>query len=495
MITITRSLVKQLRAVFRRAGIGYRPRFGAGVPIKFLAGADGLRIQARSHEVAIEYHQPGEYTAETLTVPFEFLAECEGARDDSVTLALQRDNHIEVCWSDHGLPQAKRFADCSGDISGVSPSPPESWTPADQSLLDALREAMETTAKEDSRRGLDCVQLRGATGQIMATDASQLLIQDGFQFPWPGDVLISNSRLFGSPELARHAPIELGKTDQHLVFRIGAWTLSLVIRTDVRFPNVEHVIPAVENTATRFRIAADDGQVLADVLDRLPASDEDGSPITVDCNGHVAIRAKAADHPQVTELVLSRAELAGQPIRFNTDRRFLQRAIALGFREVHITDSTTPLLCHDARRKYVWQAMTPEGALLPSDDCVRIELPVSQPSTQNHKSPRPHTHTNRINRMSHNNHTRTNRVAQATATATPTELAASNANGHDTGHESEPVSVATNPESELLALRESLRSALTHTSRLVAALRQQRKQHRLVQSTLASLKQLQSAAS
>jgi hypothetical protein len=44
---------------------------------------------------------------------------------------------------------------------------------------------------------------------------------------------------------------------------------------------------------------------------------------------------------------------------------------------------------------------------------------------------------------------------------------------------------------EAQALKAMLHDAYTRTSRLVAALRQHRKQSRLVQSTLASLKQLQ----
>ena len=45
-----------------------------------------------------------------------------------------------------------------------------------------------------------------------------------------------------------------------------------------------------------------------------------------------------------------------------------------------------------------------------------------------------------------------------------------------------------------LALRDSLRASLDKTTQLITALKQQKKHSRLMQSTLASLKQLQAVA-
>lgn len=58
MIEITRTLARQLRAVFRKAvprseGRGPRP------PLTLHAGRDGLRVRTHHPEVAVEFHQPG----------------------------------------------------------------------------------------------------------------------------------------------------------------------------------------------------------------------------------------------------------------------------------------------------------------------------------------------------------------------------------------------------------------------------------------------------
>jgi hypothetical protein len=339
---------------------------------------------------------------------------------------------------------------------------------------------MQTAARDRGRYAIDCVQLRGSTGQIVATDACQLLVQEGFSWPWTGDVLIPRTRIFESPELASPPAIELGQADSHVAFRIGPWTVWLTIDTDCRYPSVEHVIPAVDASTTRFRIAADEAPRLAEALDRLPAADEDNSPVTVDCNGQLLIRAKAADQPRATELVLPRAEISGTPIRCHTNRNFLQRAIELGFHEMHITGADKPLLCQDECRRYVWQMLTPEDALPPTGDCLRIELPVPRPVTRSRIGSQ--TATTGIHQIPNRNPTATNRVKRVAASTR-------------SGHAQPTVSQPSDPEVEVRAVHTSLRQALTSTRRILAALRHERRQNRVVRSTLASLRQLQAKAS
>lgn len=482
MITITRSLVRQLRSVFRRAGFGRRLGAGpgSGQPVRFVADATGLRIQCRSLAAAVEYHQSGEFSAESFAVPFEALADCAGVRDDAVTLSLQPDHQIEIGWTDRGLPQSKRFADCADDVRGAWPTTPESWTAAESRAVAALRDAMQTAARDRGRYAIDCVQLRGSTGQIVATDACQLLMQEGFSWPWSGDVLIPRTRILEAPELTNPSTIDIANCDFHVALRIGPWTVWLAIDNDAPYPSVEHVIPALDGATTRFRITADEAPRLAEALDRLPAVDEDSSPVTVDCNGQLVIRAKSTDQPRTTELVLPRAEVTGSPLRFNTNRRFLQRAITLGFHEVHITDAAKPLLCQDDRRKYVWQTLTPEDALPPTEDCLRIELPTPPAAAQNRSGSKGHSTGNK--QLATRNQTASNRT---------TPVVPSRRNRHVRPSASQP----TDPETEVRSVRASLRQALVDTRRLLAALRHERRQNRVVRSTLASLRQLQAKAS
>ena len=114
-------------------------------------------------------------------------------------------------------------------------------------------------------------------------------------------------------------------------------------------------------------------QQLADRPGRLPGADESDAPATLDLNGKVAVRARAGQEGPATELILSRSSYTGQPIRLQTNREFLARAIRLGFVEVEVVDADTPLACRDDRRVLAWQPLSKDSAIGPSDDATRIE--------------------------------------------------------------------------------------------------------------------------
>jgi hypothetical protein len=101
------------------------------------------------------------------------------------------------------------------------PESPASWESGPPGLLDSLAEATATGADEGTRYALNCLQLRGDTGEVAATDGRQLLVARGVPFPWTGDVLVRRSPVFASRDLPRDQPVAIGKTDTHVVFRVG----------------------------------------------------------------------------------------------------------------------------------------------------------------------------------------------------------------------------------------------------------------------------------
>src|SRR5262249_19625868 len=185
--------------------------------------------------------------------------------------------------------------------------------------------------------------------------------------------LIRHVPVFSSRELPRGQPLMVGRTDAHVVFRIGPWTLSCAIQIDVRFPCVDQVIPDARATATRLQLDADDAAFQGQALDRLPGASETHSPVTLDCNGRIAVRARGPDQTQATELVLSRSHYTGTPVRLNTNRVFLARAARSGFGAIEIVDPETPIVCRAGRRTFAWQPLSKEAVLEPSDDVIRIE--------------------------------------------------------------------------------------------------------------------------
>ena len=482
MISISRSLARQFRAVARRAGLSARH---AGY-VRLVATPDALSVYAANHRVAVEYRDGGRFITADITVPLQLFADCEGKRDDLVTIRLGEPGHIVATWDEGGVPQHRDylFADAAA-IPSLPPMPSE-LASNEPHLLVALRDAMETTEKNGNRYALDCVQLKGR-GSIEATDSHQLLMQSGFTFGWTEDVLMEASDIFASRELPHDQPVQIGKTANWVTVQVGAWTIHHTIQKEGRFPDVERVIPAASTVVTRMQLDTDDAEFLSERIERLPADDTPERPVTVDLNGSVAIRARQDDTSPLTEMVLSRSRRIGPELRVQTNREFLARALDLGFTEFGFMNTEAPCVCTDATRTYVWQMLDPKSALQPSDDVRRIASPAASTSARNVLSER------RTTTRSQTSSTKEQRMPPSNGSAVPVNRlpSASSAatNSVTTSPSAVPASNDLIAQAELV--RDSLRTTLVNVTTLISVARQQRRQSRLMKTTLASLKQWQ----
>ncbi len=474
MITLTRRQARRLRGVFRRSTLGIAHR-GPVPPIVLAVEGDQLCARHRYAHLAIEHAWPLAWPSSgEVALPLDALADIEGKDDATVALEAATPDRTVARWSDRGIPQAREYAVPAIDSLGQFPSPPTAWTEMAPGLLDALAEATDTSADDSTRYALGCLQLRGDSGSIAATDGRQVLIRAGFAFPWDGEVLIPRSPLFGCKELPRDLPLQVGKTDDHVVFRLGPWTIWEEIKTGVRFPDVDRILPGPGSVATRLRLDPGDARFLLDALGRLPGADQANGPTTVDLNGRIAVRARASDQASSTELVLTRSGYTGEPVRFNTNRDFLARAIRLGLGDLEVADADSPLVGRDGDRVFAWQPLSKESALGPDEDAVRIE-----------SQPHPITTTDPL-------------IGLPERKTTVSE--ADNSDGREAGRHGESNDQASSESpaptglaaliGEAEALHEALGAARARSGRLVVALRKQKRREKLVASTLASLRQL-----
>ena len=243
MITLTRALARQLRAVLRKSiplgsGRGSRP------PLSLHADGSGLRVRAQHAEVAVEFHQSGVRTADVITIPSESLDEFEGPKEDAVILENVGASKVQARWNDGGVPQVREYAVPDTKKTPVFPEEPTKLFSIESGILKALDDACQTASKDNVRFALQKLQLRGGTGDIIATDGHQLLIQGGFAFPWKEVVLVPAVSVFACRELPQDERVTLGKTESHICVRVGAWTFYLKVDTDSHFPKTESVIPA-----------------------------------------------------------------------------------------------------------------------------------------------------------------------------------------------------------------------------------------------------------
>jgi len=478
MIQFARSLARQLRAVLRKAGpigMGRSPR----PPLVLQADKDGLRVRANYIEVGVEFRLPGIRPADIITLLAEALDDFEGRKEDVITLENVGPGIVQARWDDGGVPQVRDYtAPVKEDLS-LFPEEPKKLFPVDTAILKALDDAAQTAAKEGVRFALQKLQLRGGTGEIVSTDGKQLLVRGGFTFPWKGDILVPATSVFACRELPQDVPVAIGKTDKHLCVRIGPWTFLLAIDAEARFPDAKAVIPAANNNATTCRLTPEDAMFLAKALPRLQGRDGDDAPVTLDLNGHVAVRAKAEGQSRSTEIVLSRSEVFGPAVCFVTNRQYLARAVGLGFRGFRVNKPDDPVVCEVGLKTFVWMPLGKDGALAPSDDALRITSAGDEPATQPPKKERsqePMAKQPPVNGQSNGQ--------------LPQRGTSDNGHVTDEGHAKNGNGLSA-PIAEAQSLKEVLHDAYGRAARLVSGLKRQRKQTRLMATTLASLKQLQ----
>ena len=441
MITLTRAFVRQLHQLLRRSGL-CKSLSPAEAFVQLTTSQTELRVRVASTAVAFEYHQAGTFIPQQLIIPVDLLSLIGGSSSEPVHIS-HGDQKIIVEWTDRGVPQLveRELPDPLPELpsaelpSAFTSNPPELWS--------ALREAVATSDDSSTRYALRCLELRAATGDIAATDGQHVLIQGGFEFPWHTNILLPGIPLLGCKELAPTGSIGVGLTGEWVTLQLAPWTLSLKVDTLSRFPHVDDCFPSKE-PASRLQITDSDAAFLTQTLPGLPADDNPGR-VTLDLNGQVVLRAKGATASRTSELILSNSQLLGTPVRLSSNRRFLARAVQLGFRELHINSATAPIVCRDGQRRYCWALLSSDSVLPATEDPIVVSSPSESGAPVAHPTPE--------------------LPAKVTPLRTPT------ASKQAGVYEPEPLLIE-----QLIALRAALRTASTAAGQWLKALQRQRRQ-------------------
>jgi len=477
LLTISRSVLRRFRTLCRRGGL-HKTHVSGGPVVTFVGGADGCRIQAASTDIAIEYRESGSCHDETIRLPLAALELCEGRDDGLVTIEAHTDDQVRLSWSDRGVP--RRSEQVQPEI-GNTPFPPAPTTfisnPA--GLWSDLGDAVATTDPQSSRYALGCVHLRGVLGRIETTDGRQVLVQSGYHFAFQEDVLIPGSKLLGSADIVSGETIEIGRTEDHVGFRFGCWLILLRIQKDARFPKIDQIVPNPEAAKSRLELSPADAGFLKETIPRLPCDDTQYDPITLDLNGRVLVRSRETAASRPTEVLLGSSKLTGEPVILNTNRRFVERALKLGFRSVCLYGPDAPAMCTDEHRRFLWALLDKGSAIPRHDDPQRIDAPSRADVVTGSaiSIPKP--------------------KEKVMAVGLPAVIRSAVKPSETTNVQpAKPVHAraAGSAIEQALTLRDTLRTAAQQAGELARSLKQQKRQSRFVASTLASLKELQKAA-
>ncbi len=473
MITISRRLAQQFRAVVRRA-LG---QVRVGPAIGFIADKEGLTVKSTFGDVAVELRVPGARAAETVWLPFQALEDFEAKKDDPVQLTASDNGQVTAEWRDGNVPQIVQYDSAKPLDADTFPALPTDFTTNPPELLRAMHEASEVATSDSVRFALDCLQLC-PDGTINVADGRQALIQSGFAFPWKEPLLVPRSKVFHSPELPQDKPVAVARSGDWLALGVDPWTICLRINKDGRFPDMARVTPNPANATARCQLSEDDRKFLADTLPRLPGNEEQNSPVTLDLNGHVAVRAKSSDQAKPTEIVLTNSTCSGEPIRININRIYLKRATKLGVRDVCLYGAEAALLGQGENCQLVWMPLDAESAIAPKDDMIRIESPKAEASAPASTSPPSKSKTERKPKTVSDTTPNTNGHA-------PSDSTTAKPRRRKTGKQD-----LTKLIDQATKFRTAAHDLMHEAAELVRALKQHRRANKAVETTLATLKSL-----
>lgn len=467
MIEITRRQARVVRSMIRRA-LGLSPKHGEH-PVRITVNKCVGAIQSQRNGVAVEYRFDSDLPLESIVVPLSIFVDCEAARDDPVSFSKQADDTVLVEWQDKGVPILRTASQFEFDDK--LPSPPEFRHELPDEFLPAMADAMATTDREASRYSIDCVQLCGKTGRILATDSRKAIVVSGFSFPWRDEVLLPWNRVFGLKELNAHGSIQIGRDDKKLSVSTGPWTLHFALETERRFPRIDDCIPKPGCEKTTLTITDDDAEFALAAFKNLPKSDLDNS-VTLELSTTVRIRAKGDGPP--TELVLSNSRSRGEPNWFVSDRDILRHGLQLGFRQFRIVAPNKVVVSEVGSRTFLFMPIELPEPLTTASNAVRLMSPVQGDAN-------PPTPTSTPTRSSNDTMAkkRPTRNGQDVSNSSDTTNGSSISNGIDL-----LIERAEN-------LKVSLRKTQAAVSDLISGLKQHRQQSRRLRSAVLSLKQLQ----
>jgi len=456
VIALPRSLARRFRAVLRRAGPSGR-QVGSPPSVLLRASAQGLCLEAARPDVAVRLEQPGKHPDAVLAFPADVLALFEGRTEEPVRLEETAFGKGRAAWSAGGSEVRKDFPTLATDGWPAFPEPPARLHPFDTTFLRALDDAGAVTARDSARYALERILLRGQGGQLVATDGRHLLVQSGFALPWTDDALLPRLMVWRMKELPPKGPVGVGRTQSHVFVQVGPWTFALFAHPAARFPAYETILPRASSRVSTLRLGADDVRLLMRELPQLAANRE--LTVTLELGPDVVVRAQPAGKEPAAR-TLTGARWSGPLLRVVLGPRYLLNALQFGFTDIEIRSPSQPLCCRDATRTYLWMPLTDGSA----------------PSTA--PSPARAADSTRVSPDDNN---------KETVMPDPA------ANGRHPGNGAAgpiPEPAVLDPLAEAEAIRGLLAEAQSRVGRLIAALKQHRRQARAVQAAMAQLRNL-----
>jgi hypothetical protein len=468
VLQIPRAVARTLRAVLRRCLFDGSSRNDWPF-VRVRADGQQLILESARGPIALRYTLPEASGSSSLAFRSSALPAFEGRTCAPVNLEAITATQGRARWEDAGVPHEHTMETVAANSLPELPEMPANLVAMPEGFLAALAEAALSTAAQGTRYALERVKLGGPEGAMIATDGKQVLIQRNFPLPWTDRVLVPRLRLTGLPGMNEHAPVLLGRTNSHVVIQVGSWTFFLAIDDQARYPDVLGALPRPASITSRCQFAAEDVGRLIEVLPKLPGHDQDQKPVTVDLGEAIAVRGQSAPSGPAAEILLPNSQCSGRPVRFASPSDLLLRGLRLGLTQMEITRADGVIVMRDSTRVYGWMPLETSSVVPPEQSMIRVHRPKPIQALESASQP--------ID-------------SESRSIAMPSL----SSNGHSLDERRPEVNGAFAGIDDLLSEAESLRQhlseAASRATRLVAALKQHRRQARVVAAAVSSIRDL-----
>lgn len=242
------------------------------------------------------------------------------------------------------------------------------------SLVRGLRDALAVASTDPSREVLNAIRLE--PGALVASDGRQLFAHQGLQLDLPASgITLPRSRAFGLLDTRQPADLFLcregGDTVTYAKVFQGPWTWTVRV-PDLRYPNWKQVVPRTDSLPTRVNLSDEDVLQLGATLRRLPGAELPHAPVCLRVNhGTAEVLSPGSSSVRVG---LPTSTVLGPDAQVAFNRNFLLRALATGFRELHLRDGVTPVLMTHGDRIHLWMP-------------VRLDPPAADPVAEDAAQP------------------------------------------------------------------------------------------------------------
>jgi hypothetical protein len=397
-------------------------------------------------------------------------------KDVDLILTPNKDNvHVQRGQEQSWIPREKKV--------NTLPTAPKQTATNDKRMLDVLHQSARCADPANMRTALNGICLRGATSQILGTTGIQLVVNEHFSFPWKEDVITPVSKLFGAKELQDDTDeVLVGHINEFVYFAVGEVEIWLREITGT-FPKMNGLLTPAANFVY-LNVDPTDAAFILDRLGKMPGGKDHESPIWISLADKIEVRAYDQPHQACTALELSRSSCTEKDVKMSCNRLFLKNALQFGCHRIGMApNDTAAVICTGTDRSFVFMPLSNKGEPEVAADCMAVTTSASQPAV-----------------------TPTTKATAVKTTVTPATKAATTATAPvkrrrkvtavkraTATKQCDNTVLLESAEQVRQTLRKSMlqvRDSLTQVNDLIRTAKAHRRQERLLQNTMDSLRKL-----